>query len=81
MGRGSSRGDDFDRQFNESFQRGQGKASRGESHWAEDKYLERLNAKPKPAHHAKDGDSCLVSGLALLGGLAWALSEIVSRIA
>lgn len=77
MARGSDPGKDFDKQWNDSYRAGQGKASRGESHWAEDKYLERLNAKPRPAHHAKDGDSCLISGIALLGGLAWALSELV----
>lgn len=75
MARGSDPGKDFDKQWNDSRRTGQGKASRGESHWAEDKYLERLNAKPRPAHHAKD--SCLISGIALLGGLAWALSEVV----
>lgn len=78
MARGNDPGRDFDRQFGESRRRGQDKAARGESHWAQDKYLERMKNQSTsgPAHHAKD--SCVV-GLALLGGIAWALTETVQR--
>lgn len=81
MARGNDPGKDFNDQWSESRRRGQEKAARGEGPWAEDKYLERINAKPRPVHHAAGSDSCLVSGLAFLGALAWVLSEIVSRIA
>lgn len=76
--RGGDKGRDFDSQWDDSYRRAQGKAAKGQGPWSEDKYLERINARPKPAHHAKDGDSC-VSALALLGGIAWAISEVISR--
>lgn len=81
MARGDDIGKDFKDQWNESFRRAEEKASRGEGPWAEDKYLERINAKPRPAHHAANSDSCLIPLLAFLGALAWVLSEIASRVA
>lgn len=79
MARGNDPGRDFDDQFHNSRRRGQDKASRGESHWAQDKYLERNNERlgSGPAHHGKR-ESCAdksVMLLALLGGVAWGLSE------
>lgn len=69
----------FDNQWEESKRRGQEKAARGEGAWAEDKYLQRLNAKPRPAHHAGGSDSCVVF-LAFLGAVAWILAEAVGRL-
>lgn len=82
MARGSDPGRDFNDQWNESRRRGQEKAARGEGAWAEDKYLERINAKPRPAHHASEPKGCgekTVMLLALLSGFGWAFSEVVSR--
>lgn len=86
MARGSNPGKDFDDQWNESRRRGQDKASRGESYWAQDKYLERNNERlgSGPAHHAGERKSCgekTVVLMAFLSGLGWAISETVSRIA
>jgi hypothetical protein len=86
MARGSNPGDDFDNQWNESRRRGQEKAARGESHWADDKYLERNNERlgSGPAHHGGENKSCgekTVVLMAFLGGFAWAISETVSRVA
>lgn len=80
--RGSDKGGDFDRQWNESARRGREKADKGQGAWAEDKYLKRINAKPRPAHHAKKREGCAdktVALLALLGGLVWALTEAIGR--
>lgn len=83
MARGNDPGKDFDDQYNQSRRKGQEKAARGESHWSQDKYLERLNNQSAgPAHHAGESKGCsdkTVSILALLGGLAWAIQEIVQR--
>jgi len=81
MARGNDPGKDFDRQWEESSRRGREKASRGEGPWAEDKYLERINAKPRPAHHAGDPKGCAdktVLLLALLGGVLWVADQLVS---
>lgn len=85
MARGSDPGKDFDDQYHDSRRRGQEKARRGESHWAQDKYLERNNERlgRQAAHHAENkscGEKTLIL-LGFLGGLAWFLSETVSRIA
>lgn len=82
MARGNDPGKDFDDQFNASRRKGQEKAARGESHWAQDKYLERLNAQ-KPAHHAGEPKGCSDKAAALLvtlGGLGYLLGEAVSRV-
>lgn len=83
MARGNDRGKDFDDQFNESRRRGQEKAARGESHWAQDKYLERINQQSRgPAHHAGESKGCsdkTVILLALLGGAGWVFTEVVGR--
>ena len=80
MKRPEGPGKDFDDMWNESRRRGHEKASRGEGAYSTDKYLERVNAQPRPAHHAKpNSDSCVVP-LALLGGLAWAIAEAAGRI-
>lgn len=84
MARGNDPGKDFDDQYYSSKRRGQEKARRGESHWAEDKYLERMkNQSQGPAHHGKD-ESCGKKTLILLGflsGLGWFLNETVQYIA
>lgn len=85
MARGGDRGKDFNDQWNDSRRRGQEKARRGESHWAEDKYLERNNKRlgSGPAHHAGKRDSCVektVVLMAFLGGLAWTFTETVQYI-
>lgn len=85
MARGNDPGKDFDNQWDSSKRGGQEKASRGESHWAQDKYLERNNERlgRQPAHHAGENKSCgekTVILLAFLSGLGWAVSETVSRV-
>lgn len=76
MGRGD-KGGDFDSQWRDSRRRGQDKAAKGHGPWADDKYLERINARPAP--QGSGSDSC-VTALALLGGVAWALSEVAGRV-
>lgn len=75
----------FDSQWNESKRIGGERASRGEGPWAQDKYLERINAKPvQGPKHAGEPKGCsdkTVALLAVLGGLAWAIQEIVQRVA
>jgi hypothetical protein len=85
MARGNNPGKDFDDQWNDSRRRGQEKARRGESHWSQDKYLERNNERlgSGPAHHAGQkscGEKTIVL-MAFLSGLGWAISETVSRVA
>jgi hypothetical protein len=86
MARGNDPGKDFDDQWKSSRRRGQEKAARGESHWADDAYLRRNNERlgSGPAHHGGGSKSCAdktVLLLATLSGIAWALSEVVSRVA
>lgn len=79
-------GRDFDDQWNASRREGEKKAARGEGPWAHDKAMERLSSTghtPQPqegGRHAKpNSDSCLIP-LGLLGGLAWALSELAGKV-
>ena len=85
MARGNNPGKDFDDQWNDSARRGQERARRGEGPWEADKYLERINAKPvQGPKHAGEPKGCsdkAIALLAVLGGLAWALQEIVQRVA
>ena len=85
MARGNDPGKDFNDQWKESRRKGQEKAARGESHWAQDKYLERINRQAQgPAHHGGSSESCgkaTVILLSLLGGIGWAVSETISRVA
>lgn len=85
MARGNDPGKDFDNQWNTSRREAEKKAARGETHWAEDKYLKRLQEQSgPPAHHAGQSKGCAdktVALLALLGGFFWALGEIASRVA
>lgn len=84
MARGKDPGDDFDAQYNESRRRGQEKARRGESHWADDKYLERNNERLSSAPAGHSGNkSCAEKTVVLaafLGGIAWAGAEIASKV-
>lgn len=84
MARGNDPGKDFDDQYYSSKRRGQEKARRGESHWAQDKYLERMkNQSQGPAHHAGERKSCgekTVVLMAFLGGLGWAFAETVRYV-
>lgn len=80
MARGKNPGDDFDAQFNESRRRGQEKARRGESHWAQDKYLRDLGSGPAPQPQNKSCAEKTVILAAFLGGLAWAGAEIASKV-
>lgn len=81
MARGNDPGKDFDDQYNASRRRGQGKAARGESHWAQDKYLEGLRSQPggrsEPPRGCSDKTAAL---LVAIGGVAWGLTEVVSRV-
>lgn len=81
MARGKNPGDDFDRQFGQSYNRAQGKAARGESHWSDDKVI-RDAGQIRPS--GQSDESCgkaTVILLSLLGGAAWGVSEVVSRLA
>ena len=85
MPRRDAPGKDFDDQFNLNRKRGEEKAARGESHWAQDKYLERLNQQLNegPAHHAKKNESCgekTVVLLAMLSALGWGLAEVAGKV-
>lgn len=87
MARGNDPGRDFDNQWNESRRKGQEKAARGETHWATDKYLERVNAERshERGRHAGEPKGCADKAallVGLLGGFGltgWALAEAVSR--
>lgn len=81
-------GKSFEDQWNHSRRLGQARAARGEGPWAIDKALERnaTSHTPQPGEaghsgprHAKSSDSC-VGAIALLGGLAWALSEAAGKV-
>lgn len=85
MARGNDPGKDFDDQYYGSRREAKKKAARGESHWAQDKYLERNNERlgSGPAHHARERKSCgekTVVLMAFLGGLGWAFAETVQYI-
>lgn len=78
MTRGSDPGKDFDNQYNASNRRGREKAARGESHWADDKYLERINAER--GKHAGEPKGCSDKAAALVAiGLAagWGITEVI----
>jgi hypothetical protein len=85
MARGNDPGKDFDDQYRESKRRGRDRASRGEGAWADDKYLERVNARlsgPPARHRGEPSKSCLdktVMLLALLTGILWAVSYTVQH--
>lgn len=82
MARGNDPGRDFDNQYNASRRAGQDKASRGESHWATDKYLERLNVERPTGHgrHAGEPKGCSDKAAALVAiglGIGYALTEVI----
>lgn len=83
MARGNDPGRDFDRQFGQNKARGDAKAARGEGPWAQDKYL-RDGAGTGSGGGDKDNSGCgdkTVVLLAALGGIAWAVSEFVQKVA
>lgn len=83
MARGSDPGKDFDSQFNRNKARGDAKAQRGESHWSQDKYIQGGCGTNESPGGGQDNSGCgdkTVILLAILGGFAWAGSEIVNRI-
>lgn len=80
--RGSDPGKDFDAQWEWSHRRGKQHAADGVGPWATDKALQRINQeaeKQRRKHAAPVSDNCVVAA-AVLGGLAWAASEIVKRV-
>lgn len=76
--RGNDPGKDFDDQHDNSSRRAQARKARGEGAWYYDKKLER-EPVARRRKHAASSDNCAVP-VALLGGLAWAATEIVKRV-
>lgn len=68
MARGNDRGRDFDDQWNESRRRGQEKAARGESHWADDKKIRDMRAE-SDRHRPTSGsdENCSEKAFMILG--------------
>lgn len=66
MGRGNDPGKDFDNQYNRNRARGQDRASRGESYWADDKKIEGLGSPGGPSG-AGGGGGCALIGTLLVG--------------
>lgn len=82
MARGSDPGKDFDQQWDKSRKAGQEKAARGESHWATDKYLERINAERshERGRHAGEPKGCSDKAAALVAiglGIGYAVTEVI----
>jgi basic membrane lipoprotein Med (substrate-binding protein (PBP1-ABC) superfamily) len=82
------KGRDFDNQWNASNAAGRRKAARGEGPWVDDAYLRRINnerqADRNAAQQRQNSESygkATVILLSLLGGVAWGVSEVVSRLA
>lgn len=76
-------GKDFDDMWNRHRREAEGKAARGESHWAADAALRKVSETPQPdsgPKHAKPNSDSCVAALALLGGIGWALKEVIERI-
>lgn len=73
MARGSDPGRDFDRQFDQSQRRAEPKKQAGQGPWNMDKRLADNNNRAPSA----GSDSCLVSAVALLGGVAWVVDQVV----
>ena len=72
------KGDQFDYQHNMSEARAKGKLYRGEGDYAADKWR-RDAGEIRPAQSEGCGKATAVL-LSLLGGVGWALSEVVSRV-
>ena len=74
------RGESFDAQFNRSKSRGDQKREQGRGIYSADKYLQDAG-QMKPAQNSESCGKATVVLLSLLGGAAWGVSEVVSRLA
>jgi len=74
------RGGDFDAQFNRSKARGDQKREQGRGIYSADKYLQDAG-QVQPAQNSESCGKATVILLSLLGGAAWGVSEVVSRLA
>jgi hypothetical protein len=74
------RGESFDAQFNRSKSRGDQKREQGRGIYSADKYLQDAG-QVKPAQNSESCGTATVILLSLLGGAAWGVSEVVSRLA
>lgn len=76
-------GKDFDDLWNRHRREAEGKAARGESHWAVDASIRNAGQMREPdsgPKHAKPNSDSCITALALLGGIGWALKEVIERI-
>lgn len=75
------RGDSFDAQFNASKARGDRKREQGLGAYSADRYVQNAG-QTRPAQGNSEGcGKATVVLLSLLGGAAWGVSEVVSRLA
>lgn len=74
-------GDDFDAQFNRSKARGDQKREQGRGIYSADRYLKDAGQVKQPKSNDEGCGKATVVLLSLLGGAAWGLSEVVSRLA
>lgn len=74
------RGESFDAQFNRSKARGDRKREQGRGIYSADRYAQSAG-QMKPAQNSESCGKATVILLSLLGGAAWGVSEVVSRLA
>ena len=74
------RGESFDAQFNASKARGDRKREQGRGIYSADRYTQSAG-QMKPAQNGESCGKATVILLSLLGGAAWGVSEVVSRLA
>jgi hypothetical protein len=75
------RGGDFDAQFNQSKARGDQKREQGRGIYSADKYLQDAGQVQPAQGNSESCGKATVILLSLLGGAAWGVSEVVSRLA
>lgn len=75
------RGDSFDAQFNASKARADRKREQGRGIYSADKYAQNAGQMKPPANSNESCGKATVILLSLLGGAAWGVSEVVSRLA
>lgn len=74
------RGDSFDAQFNRSKARADRKREQGLGAYSADRYVQDAG-QVQPAQNGESCGKATVVLLSLLGGAAWGVSEVVSRLA
>lgn len=76
-------GEDFEKLWERHRREAEGKAARGESHWAADASIRNAGEIREPdrrGRHAKPNSDSCITALTLLGGIGWALKEVIERI-